>query len=722
MNRFAFELSSYTLKTFSGFSKANIKISGKENIPEGSLIFTANHFTRIETVFLPYHLYNITGKEIWSLAAAELFHVPVLQGFLDNLGALSIRDPNRDELIIKTLLSGNVQWIIFPEGMMVKNKKLVRKEQFVLRDDEKQKRPHTGAAVTALRCEFYRERIRRMAHINPTEFDRLVNRFELEDVENMLDNETFIVPVNISYYPASPKENPLSRIARIVMKEPSKRVMDELMTEGSLLFHDVDITIRFGTPIQVRSYLNDPYIESMLTVKRPVRFEEDLSSKQIFKDDSARIMEDYMTAVYDMTTLNYDHVMACILKHFPYRKNGFDPYEFRCKVYAAVTWLTQNSNCFVSETFRENQIHLLTDDRYHRIEAFLKIAADTGVIEIKDNRIYKDQKRFVTTTNFHTIRIENPILVMANEVEPVCEAENGIKTIAHQDEKTIRQMVKQKINEKIAVDFSRDYNTFYIEGESKKKRIGRPVFLKADNEIAGVLLIHGYMAAPEEMKQFASYLRSRSYSVYVPRLKGHGTAPEDLAQTTYDQWIESVEEAYIVLRHSCSKIIIGGFSTGAGLALEVATRVGDIKAVFAVAPPMRLKDLGSYFVPAIDTWNAMIKKIHLDAIAKEFVENHPENPHINYIRNPIAGVRQLEKLMDQLAQKLPSVNIPTLVVQSRKDPVVNPSGTLKMFEKLGSKIKEYYIFDYERHGIMLGPGTERIYSAIDSFIRQWVIS
>ena len=174
MNRFAFELSSYTMKTFSGFSKADIKVSGQKNIPDGSLIFTANLFTRIETIFLPYHIHNITGKEVWSLAAAQLFNVSMLQGALKNLGAVSTKDPNRDELILKTLLSGNVEWIIFPEGMMVKNKKLVKKDQFALSDDQTIKRPHTGAAITALRCEFYRERIRRMQQINEPEFDRLV--------------------------------------------------------------------------------------------------------------------------------------------------------------------------------------------------------------------------------------------------------------------------------------------------------------------------------------------------------------------------------------------------------------------------------------------------------------------------------------------------------------------------------------------------------------------
>ena len=113
-------------------------------------------------------------------------------------------------------------------------------------------------------------------------------------------------------------------------------------------------------------------------------------------------------------------------------------------------------------------------------------------------------------------------------------------------------------------------------------------------------------------------------------------------------------------------------------------------------------------------------KSYSDSGAKEFIENQPENPHINYARNLIAGIHQLEKLMEYLESKLKTIEKATLVVQSRKDPVVNPKGTLKLFDQLGSDIKEYYIFDYDRHGILIGEGVERVYNAIENFIKQWV--
>ncbi|MCP3944410.1 MAG: alpha/beta fold hydrolase [Desulfobacteraceae bacterium] len=720
MNPFAFELSGYTLKAFSGFSKASIRIKGRQNIPPGAIIFCANHFTRIETIFLPYHINAITKKQIWSLAARGLFEIPFLEGFLTKLGGVSTHDPNRNQLVVQTLLSGDVQWIIFPEGKMVKNKKLIKNDTFSLSDGLGISRPHTGAAALALRCEFFRERLRRLSIAGEPEFGRLAKNLKITDMDMVLAQNTYIVPVNITYYPGNARDNILGSIAKTVIKEPSKRVIDELMTEGGMLFSGVDITIRFGEPIEINPYLNHPYIESMLQVRRRVRFDDDISSRQILKQISNGIMERYMSAVYDMTTLNYDHVMACILKHFPYKKEGIDIYEFTCKVYYAITCLLLNRICCVSDIFHQNQVHLLIDDRYKRIEHFLSLAEKTKVIQIKGNRFFKDQARFFVHSNFHTVRTKNPILVMANEVEPVGAAEICLKKIAQKSWRQIRELVKGRLTEKMNVDFSHAYNTHYIEGESKKKRIGRPLFFKHDNEIAGVLLIHGYMAAPEEMKSFAQYLHGKGFTVFVPRLAGHGTAPEDLAGTTYEQWMESVEEAYLVLRHSCDKIVIGGFSTGAGLALELSCRVDDYEAIFAVAPPMQLNDLGAYFVPAINTWNAMIKKIRLSAIAKEFLENNPENAHINYIRNPIAGIHQLAMLMEQLSPKLKAVEKPVLVVQSIKDPVVSPRGTQKLFKRLGSKVKEYYLFDYDRHCILTGDGVERVFQSIENFIRLWV--
>lgn len=108
----------------------------------------------------------------------------------------------------------------------------------------------------------------------------------------------------------------------------------------------------------------------------------------------------------------------------------------------------------------------------------------------------------------------------------------------------------------------------------------------------------------------------------------------------------------------------------------------------------------------------------MDDARMEFVENLPENANINYVRNPISGVRELERLMDYVEPKLADITAPALVIQSQEDPVVNPKGSERIFQLLGTQDKRYLLFNYKRHGILRGPGSENIFRAIASFIEQ----
>jgi len=841
VNRFAYYMSGYAFKAFSGISKARITIHGEEKIPQGqgAVIFTANHFTRIETLFLPYHIHEITKKPVWSLAAAELFQGG-LKGILEAMGAVSTRDPQRDFLIVKSLINDQAECVIFPEGMMVKNKKITSDGDFMLYgDDQTLQRPHTGAATLALQTEFYRERLRRMQKINIKEFNRLVNLYEIRSPEEVLKQQTFIVPVNITYYPVRAKENVLSRIALNMMENPSERVIDELLTEGTMIFSGVDVDIRFGEPVNMKDYFFNSFVESDLTSRRKVNFSNRLSSHHVMRASAYKIMTRYMASVYEMTTLNYDHIFASILKYMTESGEGIDQYDFRCRAFLATFACEMSLHCNFHNSLYSNQVHILTNDKFHRYEDFITLAIETGVVEKRDGRLYKKDTKFNTGYAFHSVRVENPISVIANEVEPLVKLQAYFSDLAVKSPDEIAHIMSYRIEDRQFNSYLKDFNQYvgpfpftisssetgrisedemaedierwrpdgisqnsgvldsmaqqkiaeyemeteaalsvrhrpfisrYLASESLMRLYdnGRPRLLKSDHGDAGALLIHDYLSCPGEMLSFAKYLHSKGFTVYLPRLPGHGTAPENLAEAQFIQWIEAVEEGLVLLRTLCSKKIVGGLGLGGVLGLALQSRVTDIDALFMVAPPQTIKDYPNEFLTSGTLWSQIMKRAGLPSGDKEeWITYLPELPDFRYSTHLVSALKQVEMLLEKVDTEIRErvrkrdkgagknremesigirkqgmgeiikqnmgvkikngqldpnrgVELPLLMVQSRNNPFINPRGAQKLFDIIPASIKEYYLFDVKRHVILRGAGRGRISSAISGFLESVV--
>jgi esterase/lipase/1-acyl-sn-glycerol-3-phosphate acyltransferase len=712
MNHFAYRTTGLAIKTIAGLTRARLNIHGMENIPGGPTIFVVNHFTRIETFLLPYHLHRLTGTPVWALAAAELF-VGKFGRYLEQLGAVSTRMPDRDRLMVKTLLTAEACWIVFPEGRMVKNKKIMEKGRFMISYAGGKHPPHTGAATLALRTEFYRQRIAELTRSNPKEAQRLADLFKLPAVDSISQRPTCIVPVNLTYYPLRAKDNALSRLAGYMVEDLPDRLTEEIITEGAMLLSGVDIDMRFGEPIEINSCLSCQTIQCDIRSASPIGFDDLIPSRKFMRREALKIMQRYMAAIYRLTTVNHDHLFASCLKKSPVKRIKKD--NLKRRVYLASQRDAGSGSVHYHSSFEKDQVHLLTDDRYNKFSEFVDFAEEKKVVAVNGSVLEKDATLLSAVFDFHRSRIDNPIAVIANEVEPLTRLQRRISRLCWQPGFWLKRRVVRMLMKRALDDFDRDYDAFFSSDTSKARDVCRPFLIKGDRRRVGVVLAHGYMAAPEEVRGLAAYLGKMGFWVYAPRLKGHGTAPEDLAACTYQDWIESMDAGYAIISNLCHRVIAGGFSTGAGLALDLAQRVPAVAGAFAVSTPLRLQDMAARFVPAVDMWNRFMARFNLDEAQKTFVDNHPENPHINYFKNPISGVRELERLMSSLEPRLPQITTPTLVVQSREDPVVNPKGTEKIFNLLGSTDKQLVLFNFQRHGILLGEGADRVYRTIGDF-------
>ncbi len=74
--------------------------------------------------------------------------------------------------------------------------------------------------------------------------------------------------------------------------------------------------------------------------------------------------------------------------------------------------------------------------------------------------------------------------------------------------------------------------------------------------------------------------------------------------------------------------------------------------------------------------------------------------------------------MESIEPRIPSIKVPALVIQAHDDPVVNPKGSRKVYELLGSKNKSYLVFNIDRHVIVLGEGSNMVHKAVGDFVED----
>ncbi|MFV0437606.1 MAG: alpha/beta fold hydrolase [Desulfopila sp.] len=714
MNKSAYLTTGLAIKTLAALSRVEVTLHGADQLPDEPTIFVINHFTRLETLLLPYHIYTQTSKPVWSLAHSSLFQGG-LGNFFQMVGVISTADPRRDELIVRSLLTGEANWIIFPEGTMMKTKQIVQRGQFMVSTPEGPRKPHTGAASLALRSELFRRYLLHTGRQGGQRADGMLDFLELDGIEPVQGRSTCIVPVNVTYYPIRARENVLSVLATKMVKGLSERMVEEIMTEGTMLLSGADIDIRFGAAIHVAPYLRSGEVERQLALQEATGFLMSPTLKAALKEQAETIMQRYMTDIYAMTTVNHEHLFAFLLRLYPWRR--IEDIELKRRVFLAACRIgaCDAADLFLHRSLAENQVHLLTDDRCHAFADFVQLALEKKVLFRDGSGMRLDRARLFAPLVFHRGRIDNPIEIMANEVMPLKTVKRKLTGVALQPRSLLRFNVARYLAKRGREDYHRDCQR-YGHGEGVRKRAyGEPFLLPALRRSTGVVLIHSYLAVPEEVRSLGRYLRRRGMWVYAPRLPGHGTSAVDLATRRYAEWLEAVENGWALLATICRRVVLCGVSVGAALAFEVAGRIPRTAGVVAINPALRLHDFSTNFMPAIDVWNRLTKKIR-GTDHEPFCQFTSENPHINYRRNPYVAIQEVGRLLEKVERQLPELAVPTLVIQADRDPIVSAKSGRKVFDLLGARRRELVVLGLDRHVIVNGPGADQVHRLVGDFI------
>jgi carboxylesterase len=228
----------------------------------------------------------------------------------------------------------------------------------------------------------------------------------------------------------------------------------------------------------------------------------------------------------------------------------------------------------------------------------------------------------------------------------------------------------------------------------------------------GCVLLHGFTAAPKEMRPLGNYLAARDYTVRGVRYAGHGTSPQDLARTTWRDWAASAETAVAELRGRCSQVWSIGLSLGGLISLYLAEQrlVDGVCAMApAIYPPDRRMAIARLLTPFMPYSRKDPADLQ-DPIALA--------AHADYDLFPTRAIAELNALMRHTRRRLKQIDVPLLLIFARHDRVVSLAALDTIWSRVTLTDKQQLILERGGHIITEDYDKDVAFAQIESFLTK----
>jgi len=705
--------------------KVNIRLHHDEGQVETGDIFVFNHFARFETFIPQYLFWEHCGAQCRSIADHELFKGGErFANYLQGVGAVPNNHPHLLSLLAAEVLRGR-KLIVFPEGGMVKDRQVLDgsgQYSVYSRSAQQRRKQHSGAAVIALALEVFKQAVVTAAERNDRR--RLDAWCDLLGVhESVLvaraQRPTLIVPANITFYPMRVRGNPLQQGVEFFNRGISPRMREELLIEGNILLRETDMDIRLGKPLRAAHFWSDR--ERRKVAARAARLgglqdafttHSDRADQRLFANatrlQAEQIRDAYMHSMYQLVSVHLSHLAALVIYQLLEADRTEIPVaDFHRILYLAVKHLQTDPAVHLHRSLRNPENYQdLPHGRCAGLEQFLSVTTSLDLIERTDS-YYRFLPKLLKDHGFDQVRLENPVEVYANEVAPIQPAlaavGSALKELASLSEQRLAELRFDDARRAFAWDGKRFSKPVHhaINSQQTQSESAEPFLFRPEQpRKLGVLLVHGFLASPAEVRGFGEASSQRGYVTLGVRLKGHGTSPWDLRSRTWHDWMASVRRGYETLAPFVDTVCLVGFSTGSSLCLQLASeQPAQLAGVSALATPMRFRNRNMAFVPLVHGTNRLVGVVREQGVLA-FRSNPSEHPHINYVHMPIRALYELSRLVDNLKKRLAEVRCPVLILQADADPIVEPVSATLLFKALGSADKRLVNVPSQRHGIL----------------------
>lgn len=188
----------------------------------------------------------------------------------------------------------------------------------------------------------------------------------------------------------------------------------------------------------------------------------------------------------------------------------------------------------------------------------------------------------------------------------------------------------------------------------------------------GILLVHGLGDSPWSFHDIGPVLAAQGLLVRTVLLPGHGTRPEEMLAVTAAQWRQVVDEqAQALDRDVDGPVFIGGFSTGANLALDYAYRHPEIAGLVLFSPGFKSMPF-DWLAPLVARFRPWLVSPGDGAFEQTPVryQNMPTNGFAQFYQTSAGARRLLERPYAK----------PVFMAVARHDSVLDTAYLLQVFQ------------------------------------------
>ncbi|MCP4126494.1 MAG: alpha/beta hydrolase, partial [Gammaproteobacteria bacterium] len=333
-------------------------------------------------------------------------------------------------------------------------------------------------------------------------------------------------------------DNLLRRGVELFNSGISKRLSEELLIEGNILLKHTDMDIRLGDLISTEEYwrrwerpitrhctncirkLDD------LLVPNPARssMERRYLSARI-RRNSMRLRDSYMHGIYEAVTINLSHLASLIIySHLEQgvQDVGYD--EFHRMLYLAVKRVQALPHINLHRSLRNPEAYSdLLVGKCKGLDQFINTSAQLELVELEGAR-YWFMPKLCAEHGFDVVRTENMVEVYANEAKPVQGIEEVVeKAVINASSSDAKEIAHFRFSD---MQISHKWDSEYYDKprfeeinqkETATERSDPFCILPENHKDLGVIMVHGFLATPAEVREFGEQLSVLGYPVIGPR-------------------------------------------------------------------------------------------------------------------------------------------------------------------------------------------------------------